>query len=187
MARQRYTAGFSTGAIAAALAADSVVFAMRLDPNAGRNALIQMIRLVWAVSTAFTTATVAGRRLALKRGAGAAAGGGTVIATAAKHDPGLGASQFDSGEGGDMRVATTGSLTQAGITYEAGELLTFGVAGLGAINSSKVEEFDLRDDPIVVRPGELLAIRNPAAMDAAGVWNLAGQIAWSEHVSDYGG
>ena len=174
-----------TGTIAAALAANSAVFAMRLDPAAGASykAYITRIRLQWTTIVAFTTAITAGRRLSIYRGSGAAASGGTALAGAAKKDTADGVSKFDSA-GGDMRIATTGALTVTGITFETRELRTMGLTHVGAAGAflEQIWEFGPTDasGEIVLNQGELLAIRNPAAMDAAGTWQLAVNVDWHE-------
>ena len=41
--------------------------------------------------------------------------------------------------------------------------------------------FDVRrSSPIKLEPGQLIAIRNPVAMDAAGTWTLSVQVHWRE-------
>ena len=174
-----------TGTIAAALGANSAVFAMRLDPAAGATykAYIARMRLTYTTIVAFTTPITAGRRLALYRGAGAAASGGTALATAAKKDTADGNSQFNSGEGGDMRIATTGALTVTGITFET-EFRTLTLVHVGAAGGfvERVWEFNASDagGEIVLNQGELIAVRNPAAMDAAGTWQLGVDVDWVE-------
>lgn len=168
----------STGAVGAALGQNSAVFVMRSDPAGNTVALIRHIELDWSVSTAFTAPVTAGRRVSFYRGAGAAASGGTALATMGKENPDSLASQFDAAEGGDARVASTGALTVTGITFEATEIDTMFVAGFGAATSFKHEEYDF--DQIVLKSGQCLAIRNPVAMDAAGVWNLGIAVDWEE-------
>lgn len=185
--RGRYALSSVTGTIAAALGANSAVFAMRNAPGDGKKNLILTSLVVdWATIVAFTTAITAGRRLALYRGSGAAAAGGTALATAAKKITSDPASQVDSAQGGDARIATTGALTVAGITFEAQEFATLLLAGQGAAGA--VKRFEYRFDaergtehyPVLLKPGELLAIRNPQAMDAAGTWQISVDAAWEE-------
>lgn len=175
-----------TGTITAALAANSALFAMRLDPAAGATykAYIARIRLAFTTITAFTTPVTAGRRLAIFRGAGAAASGGTAVAAATKKDTADGNSQFNSGEGGDMRIATTGALTVTGITFEAAASRVMDLTHVGAAGNrdERVYEFNSSDagGELVLAQGELLAVRNPAAMDAAGTFQLAVTVDWIE-------
>jgi hypothetical protein len=181
-----YAIAAQTGTIAAALGANSAVFAMRLDPAAGAayKAYIDRIRLQWTTIVAFTTPITAGRRLALFRGAGAATSGGTPLATVVKKDTADGNSQFASGEGGQVSIATTAALTVAGITFEADpfRIMTLVQAGAAGAFAEAVFEFNPSDagGPVVLGQGELLAIRNPVAMDAAGTWQLGVNVDWIE-------
>jgi hypothetical protein len=180
-----YTVEAETGLIAAALAANSTVFAMRLDPGTTRHAWINEVWLRWLTTTAFTAPILRGRRLALYRGSGAAASGGTGIAAAALKQSDHAASEFNAAGGGDIRIATTGALTVAGITYESVAIgRPFIVEQIGALNGNKEEliRFEHDDGPVVLRPGELLAVRNPVAMDAAGVWTLWVGVKWREFI-----
>lgn len=181
-----YATANQTGTIAAALAANSSVFAMRLDPAAGASykAYIERIRLLYTTIIAFTTPITAGRRLALFRGTGAATTGGTGVALAAKKDTADGNSQFNVGEGGDIRISTTAALGVAGITYETDPIRLFTLVHVGTAGAffEQVWEFNAADSggPVVLNQGELAAIRNPVAMDAAGTWQLGVNVDWYE-------
>lgn len=179
----RYSQGNITGTIAAALAANAAVYAMRLNPGTSRHARIHRVRLQWTTLVAFTTPLTAGRRLAIFRGAGAAASGGTALGATSERDSLSPASQCDVGQGGDQRISSTGALTVTGITFEASPLKVISLAHAGAAGAffEQVIEFD--DDsggPLILRPGELMAIRSPQAMDAAGTWQLAVNVDWTE-------
>ena len=173
-----------TGTIVAALGANSSVFAMRLNPGSTTPAYIERIRLQFTTIVAFTTPVTAGRRLALFRGAGAAASGGTAIAAAVRKDTTFGSnSQFDASNGGDMRIATTGALTVTGITFETApiRLMTLTHVGAAGGHYETIWEFSTSENhPIVLQAGQLLAIRNPVAMDAAGTWTLGANVDWHE-------
>ena len=102
-----YTLAGSSGTIAAALAANSSVLALRMSPSAGALlAYITRVRLMVSTIVAFTTPVTAGRRLGLYRGAGAAASGGTAVADFTQKDASAPASQCAAGQGGDARIAT---------------------------------------------------------------------------------
>lgn len=170
-----------TGTIAAALAINSSVFAMRLDPSSVNRAFIEQIKLQFMTVVAFTTPVSAVRRLGLFRGSGAAASGGTAIAAANKKHSTSGASQFDSAQGGDMRIATTGALTVTGITFETDPFELIFLGGVGTAGATFEYDFGGGEiSPIQLEPGELLAIRNPVAMDAAGTWVLTVAVHWFE-------
>lgn len=178
-----YAVSTITGTMAAALGANSAVFAMRLDPSAPRRAFIERVRLQWTTIVAFTTAVTAGRRIALFRGSGAAASGGTAIAAAPKKHTAIAASQFDTAEGGDVRIATTAALTVTGITFETEPLrvLSLSHVGTAGAHHESVWEFASTESaPILLEPGQVLALRNPVAMDAAGTWQLALSVDWHE-------
>lgn len=178
-----YAISSVTGTIAAALGVSSSVFIMRCSPTTGRVVYITKVRVRWVTIAAFTTAITAGRRLAFYRGSGAAASGGTALAAGAKKNTADIVSACDSANGGDMRIATTAALTVTGITFETQEIRTMALTGHGAAgaNVEDVYEFDAQGGaPIYLRPGELFAIRNPAAMDAGGTWQIDVDIDWYE-------
>lgn len=175
-----------TGTIGAALAANSAVFAMRLDPGSDVLAFIERIRIQYTTIVAYTTPITAGRRLALYRGSGAASSGGTAITTVHKKDSTSSGSECETAQGGDIRISTTGALTVTGITWEADPIRTISLVHVGAAGAyyEAILEFHASEcAPIILQPGQLLGIRNPAAMDAAGTWQLAINVDWHEAVS----
>lgn len=183
-----YNVSAKTGTIGAAAAAGATVFAMRYDPAAGtRKVWIDSIRLRWTTIVAFTTPITQTRSLVITRGAGAAASGGTAIPIANRKDTDYSVSEFDSSVGGDMRIATTGALTITGITFETinfAEITLAHVGTAGAYNE-QLYEFSVRNHPIELHAGELLAVRvGPSAMDAAGTWSLGVEVAWRESTSE---
>lgn len=179
-----YSVSGATGIIAAALGANSTIFALRLDPSAGSvKAYIQKIRIVFTTTVAFTVPITAGRRLAVYRGSGANASGGTAITIAGQKDSTHAPSECNTAQGGDIRIATTGALTVTGITFETQEFATMSlvhVGAAGAVYEAAFEYWAADNYPITLQPGQLLAIRNPAAMDAAGTWQAAITIDWFE-------
>jgi hypothetical protein len=182
-----YTVAVKTGTIAAATAANAAVFAMRLDPGSPNLAYIDMVKLRFTTIVAFTTPVTQTRSIALVRGSGAAASGGTAIAAVAKKDTDYGASEFDAASGGDVRIATTAALTVTGITFETVNLGELTLAHVGAAGNfyEHTYEFSLRNHPIELRPGQLLAVRvGPSAMDAAGTWSLGVEVAWRESATE---
>ena len=179
-----YSTGAQTGAIGAAAGADSTFFAMRFNPSSvTKKALILRVSLDWAVSTAFTTPTVAGRVLQVQRASAATPSGGTAIAAATKRNSASDASQFDAASGGDIRVATTAALTMTSVVFEDIPLAQLSVTAEGSLNSTLHQQFLFEGPmrtPITIKPGELFVVRNQAAMDAAGVWNLGVEVVWAE-------
>lgn len=182
-----YAVAAKSGVIAAGAAANATVFAMRFDPAATNEVWIDSIRIRWTTIAAFTAAVTATRSIAIVRGNGAAASGGTAIAAAAKKDTAYPASEFDSALGGDMRIANTGALTVAGITFETTNLIEIPLIQVGAIGAfyEGVYEFSVRNHPIEMHAGEVLAIRvGPTAMDGGGTWVLGVEVNWREATSE---
>lgn len=168
-----YSISGHSGTVAAALGANSSVFAMRLDPGTTRVAYIERVRIQFTTIVAFTTPVTAGRRLALFRGSGAATAGGTA-APAVSKDTTNQPSEFLIAQGGDSRIASTGALTVTGVTYETDPLATISLAHVGAAGAFTEWVWDANQHtPIVLQPGQLLALRNPVAMDAAGTWQFS--------------
>lgn len=181
-----YGLSATSGTIAAALGANSSVFVARLDPSSPRNAFIDRIRLKFTTVVAFTTPVTAGRRLELYRGSGAAASGGTSIASPPAKKGNADSSEMAVANGGDIRIATTGALTVTGITFETTPLKGVILSHVGSAGGfyDCLWEFNATESqPIQLEPGQLIAIRNPAAMDAAGTWQLQVDIDWYEAAS----
>lgn len=177
-----YSTAATTGTVAAALAANSAVFLMRLDVGSPKRAFIERIRLEFACLVAFTTPITAGRRLGIYRGAGATAtSGGSAITAVPKHGS-TDTSEFSIANGGDLRIATTGALTATSATFEAAftDMSLVHVGTAGAYRDVLYEYGGAEAQPIQLDPGQLLAIRNPVAMDAAGTWQLAVTLDWHE-------
>lgn len=178
-----YAVAATSGIIAAALAANSSVFAMRLDPSSDRRAYIERMRVQINTLTAFTTPVTAGRRLALFRGSGAAASGGTALTAANKWTAEAATSEFLTANGGDIRISSTGALTVTGITYETTSLREMSMAHIGASGGFVEYLIDFAASescPVILEPGQLLAIRNPVLMDAAGTFQVSVSVDWHE-------
>ena len=174
-----------TGALAAALAANSVLFALRnsLTANpATQMQHIQQIKLMWTTITAFTAAVTAGRRLEVIK-ANTASGsytGGTAVATVTKKVTASAASQIDAVSGGDARIAAAAALTAPttiGIEAQPQAIMTLAHVGAAGAYTEKIMEFSgVNFQPIEIGVGELLLIRNPVAMDAGGTFQLGIEI-----------
>jgi non-ribosomal peptide synthetase component E (peptide arylation enzyme) len=111
-----------TGTIGAALAANSSIFSMRLDPSAGnKKAYIERIRITFTCLVAFTVPLTVGRRVAIYRGSniGVTMSGGTPLLTVAKKHSVSQDSEFENAQGGLVNIATTGALTVGGAIFEA--------------------------------------------------------------------
>lgn len=180
----RYSQGNTTGIMAAALAANAAVYAMRNNPGGTKRVRIHRIRLQWTTIVAFTVPVTAGRRLTIFRGVGAAAAAGTALGVTSERDSLSPASQCDIAQGGDQRISATAALTVAGITIEASPFKIMSLSHVGAAGGFFEEEFEFDDDaggPLILNPGEVMLVRNgTAAMDAAGTWQLAVSVDWTE-------
>lgn len=159
-----------TGTIAAALAQDSLVYAMRCDPALVGIVEIRRVRLQWTTIVAFTTPITAGRQLGIYRAAGAATSGGAALAAVALDTAGAGAGSGLS----DVRIATTAALGVAGVVREANARARMTAVHVGAagVFFEELYEFYGESAPFELNPGELMVVSNPVAMDAAGTWQL---------------
>lgn len=170
---EHYSIAAQSGTIAAALAANSSVFAMRLDPGTTKVAYIERLKIQFTTIVAFTTPVTAGRRLALFRGSGAATSGGTAAPAVSKGTTSP-PSEFLIAQGGDSRISSTGALTVTGITFETDPLAVFSLTHVGAAGAFSEWVWDANQHtPIILQPGQLLAVRAPVAMDAAGTWQFS--------------
>lgn len=154
-----------TGTMAAALAANSTVLALRYPLASTGKGLIKWLHCHYTCLGAFTTPVTAGRRLALKRGSGGDASGGTnldFVRDQSSSDETLWTGQ----------VATTGALTMTGVTYETAVRARLMLSQAGAAGADYDEIWNF-DDPLVLLPGELLGIVAPVAFDAGGTWQLS--------------
>jgi len=182
-AGNRYGQANTTGTMAAALAANSTLYGMRLNPGSSLKVRVHRIRLQWTTIVAFTVPLTAGRRLALFRGVGAATAGGTAIGVTSEKNSTMPPSQCDIAQGGDQRISATASLAVTGITIEASPFKLMSLAHVGAAGAFYEQVWEFDDDnggPIELNAGEVLLIRNPVAMDAAGTWTLGVQVDWTE-------
>lgn len=171
-----------TGTMAAALAGNSTVFAMRLDPGSSVLAYIERIRIMYTTIVTYTAPITASRRLALFRGSGAATSGGAALVPVQKNTT-LATSECLIANGGDIRIAATAGLTVTGITYETDPIRTMSLVHVGTAGNYAESLFEFHASecaPVVLQPGQLLAIRNPVAMDAAGTWQMAVNVDWYE-------
>src|SRR5690242_14333897 len=153
MCGQGWSLTGTTGTMAAALAADALVFmmgatadtALATQPNKARRAPVEIegFRMTFTAIVAATTPVTAGRRLQLFKAsdnAQALPTGGTALTALPKRtlDQGL-----DSGLAG-ARIATTAGLTVGTFTRGTVPLATFDLTGLGAAGSrADFELFEL--------------------------------------------
>lgn len=159
------------------------VFAMRLDPSAPAPAHITSITCWYRTITAFTTPATF-RQMRLRRFAGAVASGGTAIATAAQKDPSGASSEFNSANGGDIRISATGNLTSPGTpdTLEAGRRINLTKYGLATDSFDWEWVFSPASgrSPLILSAGMSVAIGTAAAFDAGGTWELGVHVEYFE-------
>jgi hypothetical protein len=166
-----------TGTIGAAISGD--VFAMRFDPSAPNPAHMRLVRCWYRVVAGFT-APVTFRSLRLRRFSGTVAAGGTAITVAARKNPAGATSEFDTANGGDMRIATTIALTSPGTpdTLEVSERAN--LTDFGVIGSSCFWTWDFSKGGLILPAGQSMAIGTTAAFDAGGTWEFGTHIEWHE-------
>ncbi len=180
-----YSIAATTGTMAAALAGNAAFFAMRNNPGGSAVCFIDRIRIQFSTVVAFTTPVTATRRIVVTRGVGAAAASGTAITTIARKSSLDADSQCQSSNGGDTRISSTGALTVTGITFEGADFASLSLVHVGNAGgfAENVWEFS-ESAPLVLQPGEVLALRNGASnMDAAGTWVANVQVQWRESVN----
>jgi hypothetical protein len=172
-----------TGTVAAALAQDSLVFAMFCDPTqAALWAYIDQLRLAFTTIAAFTAPITAGRRLGVYRAAAVAATGGAGL-NVVKKQTGAPTSIISS-----VRIATVGALTAGALVREADPLFTLDLVSSGAAGARAEAVYEFNPESWnppgpILEPGESLVVSNPAAMDAGGTWQLAVTAHWREEIA----
>lgn len=174
----------TTGTIAAALNGD--IFAMRLDPSSAVLAYITYVKIDFRCIVAFTTA-VTPRFLRLRRFSGTAPSGGTTISTVMQADPNSAASEFTVAGGGIIAISATSAVTSPG-TAEAFNFERVNLTNFGTANANVKTEWFFKHDangrpPLILRPGNSIAIGTTAAFDAAGTWEADIMVGWSEAVA----
>lgn len=175
-----------TQIMGAALAANSVVFAMHASPSTATVPgleYIERVRAQWTTIVAFGTPVTAGRGLAIAPGTNVAPTGGAIVPGTPKGGGSIPASsQFDALTGGLTRIATTVALGGMAPALAFGRLGEMGLSSRGNAGDSLIFEWDFTGDdtaPLAfVQNGTNVAgypgfvIYNPQAMDAAGTWEL---------------
>lgn len=163
-----------TGTVAAALAQDALVFAMRAAPaSSTAKVFVEHVRIRFTTIVAFTTPVTVDRVLGLYRGSAAAPTGGTLLVPVAK-------ATGDQAEVAAAvltpRIATTAGLTAGAFVREANAIDTMTLVHAGAAGAYAEAVFEAHSAwtaPLMFQPGELLVVSNPVAFDAAGTWQAA--------------
>lgn len=170
-AHRSYTVRATTGILGATLAAGAAVFAMRLPSTSTRRVHVYRVQTQFAATVAFTAASQ--QHFVLDRHNTATHSGGTAY-TPLRHAA-QGASAVD-----DIRAATTGALTATSVVYEDTPISLLGMASPAVSTTHTGLPLDLRDDPILLEPGDGLTIRNLVVWPAAGTGILTAQVSWWE-------
>lgn len=168
-----YMASLNSAISAAATpGAGSSLFHIRNPAASSKVLLIRKIRLNLFTLAAATTPQVVD--LELIRTSGADMGGGTAI-TITKKD-----TSFATSVVTDCRHSTAmAALTVVGVSF--GTQISTLLHASGALSRNEIVlDFDDNEGPILLRPGEGLAIRNITAIGAAMTWVLKGNIQWDE-------
>lgn len=93
-------------------------------------------------------------------------------------------SQIAAANGGDARIATTASLSVASITWETVPFREMSIAHLGTAGANNEDIYDFTGTaPLILQPGQVLGIRNPQAMDAAGTFLVSVDVDYHESVA----
>jgi hypothetical protein len=170
-----YMARATSGVLAAALAVDAPIFAMRHGAAAAKTAYVHKIDLGFGCAVAFTTGSQVGFYLQ-RFSVAALAGGTSYLASILRYDT------ADASEMGDLRASTTAALTSAGVTFAADSvpLLSFASPTL----SQQIGPLTLFDStesaPIKLAAGEGICIRNLVVWPAAGTGVVSCRVVWSE-------
>lgn len=180
----------STGTMAAALAANSIVFAVgalaaTADQRPPRGPVVlDGMRMTFTAIVASAAPIAAGRALALYKGLNAVQtmpAGGTALTGIAKQTLNTAG---DSGLAG-AQIALTAGLTVVGFTRGTTPLGSFDLVGLGAVGAraEKHYRWALEAGHVQLDPGEILVVSNPAIFDALLTWTLTVELDY--HRRDY--
>jgi hypothetical protein len=170
-------AGWSTAAVAAALAANTSLISLRFAPASGRKAYLTRLRFSATVITPGANGGVPGI-LAWQRFTAATPTGGnarTVDKKTASHP-----SNTDMTDVRDSNAALTVTGVTFGNVVAASIMPTFPELTSGAINGWFEWIFEPDDEPVTLAAGDGLAMRTQVAMPATTTWGFAYTVHWFE-------
>lgn len=185
----QFLASWTTGSLAAALAADAPIAAIRCGPTqttvdtAGsltgtRKIYITEIGIQLSITTAFTAIQQFG--LYLGRFSAANMAGGVTVNPLRTLGNQASVALPGGAEGGDIRVSTTAALTTAGVTLDAtAKPNVFGWSAVGPADYPRVI-LSFVESPIRLAPGEGIALFNSIVWPVAGVAIVSGHIKYDE-------
>lgn len=175
-----FYARVSTEVLAAALAVDAPVFGIRSGPtNNTKRVVIVGLKLQFSTQAAFTAVQQFGFYLE-RFSAANLAGGQTYNPFKARDVDDVSVCRPGGAEGGDIRASTTAALTVVGVTFEGNKVPVYGWNDLAVARDASWVDTIEPEDPVVLEPGEGLAIRNLVVWPAAGAGTLAGFIKYYE-------
>lgn len=171
-----------TGTMAAALGANSVVFAMRAPATGAVSVVVDRLHMAYTTIVAYTTPISPGRRLGVFRATNPGveiSGGADVHASIRQKDAAGVASSVAVAS-----IATTAALTAGGLVLDAAPLAMMDLVSSGTAGARLEQIYELaapKTEEWLFNPGEYIVISNPQAMDAAGTWQLAiNELSWYE-------
>jgi hypothetical protein len=155
----------STGVMAAALAADAAAFTLRYPDTGTKLWALQWLHIHVTCLTAFTTPVTAGRRLHLVRSTDvdSAASGGAAV-DVVRND-----SRYTSEVLPVGRISTTAALTTTGIIFDTAAVARLALSQVGT-SGADYDELWTFDDPLILIPGQTVALTAGALFDTAGTW-----------------
>lgn len=199
MARVEFHLSAVSGIIAASLAADSVLFALRNTGGTNATTAIRLKRLVakWRTITGYTASqevSLAAYEVSAFGGTPADYTGGTDIAANARilgPDTASRPAQATILASGNARIATTAGLSHGGTPTIATQPFAYdGANELAAAATVAKGAFDMVWQPsdegvdnskgLVLRPTTGFVIRNPIALGAGGTGRLFVELFWEE-------
>jgi len=186
-----YIASLTSGVLAATLAADAPIFAIRCGPTQAEvlptAGLISKPRFIYISEiglkvnsvVAFTAAQQFGlyiERFSAANLAGGAAALISDVSSTGAPDP---TCLTGGPEGGDTRVSTTAALTVVGVTFDTKKIPIYGWSTVGPADYG-FQKIEFPDNPLRLGLGEGLAIRNSVVFPAAGTATVTGYVKFDE-------
>lgn len=153
----------------------SSLFHIRNDPNSAINFYVKKIRI--DISTVLAPLTLQLVDLELIRTSAANMSGGTAVTAA---NCGRKDTQYANPSISDFRYSTNmAALTTTSVVFGQ-QLSTFNAVAAAGNRFETIHTFDDDNRPLILRPGEGLAIRNITAISGLMTWALKGEICWDE-------
>ena len=172
-------AGWSTAAVAAALAANTTLVSMRFAVGSARKAYLTRLRFSATVITPGANGGVPGI-LAWQRFTAATPTGGNARTVDKKNSSHP--SNSDMTDVRDNSAALTVTSVTFGNVVAASIMPTFPELTSGAVNGWFEWIYEPEDEPLVLAAGDGLAMRTQVAMPATTTWGFAWTAHWLERL-----